>query len=349
MEMQTRIANVVDKIGDDAKYDNCVKALLANKSIQAWILKCCVDEYKEFDLQQIEECIQGTPEVSAKAVHRNEGDKTEKSLLDGNQEIIGDNSEDSSVTEATITYDVRFTSLVPKTDKTVELIINVEAQKNRPNYDLRSRVVYYMSRLISGQYGTVFHKSEYDKLEKVYSIWFCVDVPNYMKNTISGIRLNEEAIYGNPQLKPDAVDLMCGIIVRLGDAKKKTDSKILNLMNTILSSEVSVGEKKRVLRDDYQIAITEELESEVAEMCNLSQSIREKSEAIGLKKGEAIGLEKGEAIGLEKGEAIGLKKGMINTIVELVTDGLLPIRDAAKKLGVSEEEFCKKYPQVRST
>ena len=320
MEMQTRIANVVDKIGDDAKYDNSVKALLANKSILTWILKCCVDEFREFELQQIEECIQGTPEVSTKAVHRNEGDKADKPLLDGNKEIIGDNSEDSSVTETKITYDVRFTALVPMTEKTVELIINVEAQKNRPNYDLRSRVIYYMSRLISGQYGTVFHKSEYDKIEKVYSIWFCVDVSNYMKNTISGIRLNEDAIYGNPQLKPDAVDLMRGIIVRLGDAEEKTDSEILNLMNTLLSSEVSVSEKKRVLRDDYQIAITEELESEVAEMCNLSQSVREKGKA----------------------------EGKINTIVELVMDGLLSIRDAAKKLGVSEEEFCKRYPQVRS-
>lgn len=63
-------------------------------------------------------------------------------------------------------------------------------------------------------------------------------------------------------------------------------------------------------------------------MCNLSQSVREK----------------GEAIGLEKGKA----EGKINTIVELVMDGLLSIRDAAKKLGVSEEEFCKRYPQVRS-
>ena len=39
------------------------------------------------------------------------------------------------------------------------------------------------------------------------------------------------------------------------------------------------------------------------------ESIRLKSEAIGLKKGETIGLKKGEAIGLEKGEAIGLEKG----------------------------------------
>ena len=283
MERQTRIANVVDKVSDDAKYDNSVKALLANKSILTWILKCCVDEFKSFDLKQISDCIQGTPEISTKAVHRNEEDEV---VLDGNEEIIGDNSEDSSVTETKITYDLRFTALVPMTDKAVELIINIEAQKNRPNYDLRSRVIYYMSRLISAQYGTVFHKSEYNKIEKVYSIWFCVDVPNYMKNTISGISLNEDVIYGNPKLNPKAVDLMRGVIVRLGDAKEDTDNDILKLMNTLLSSEVNVDEKKRILKNEFNIAITEELESEVSEMCNLSQSVREQGEAIGIEKGK---------------------------------------------------------------
>ena len=277
MIRQTRIANVVDSTADQASYDNSVKAILANRSILAWILKFCVDEFKPYDIERIAECIQGNPDVATKAVHRNESDV----VLDGNSEIVGDNSEDSSVSESKITYDLRFTAVVPETDGVVELLINVEAQKKMQSYKLEKRVIYYMSRLISGQYGTVFTKSDYGKIAKVYSIWFCVDTQEYMKNTISKITLKQESVYGNPRLNPEATDLMQGVIVSLGASNEKVDNGILNLMNTLLSHTVSAEEKKRMLQEDFRIAITEELESEVSEMCNLSQSIREHAETVG--------------------------------------------------------------------
>ncbi len=277
MEQQTRIANVIDSVGTNASYDNAVKSLLANKSILAWILKCCVAEFKPFSLATIVECIKGNPEVSTKAVHRNEADVE---VLNGNEDVIGDNSEDSSVSETKITYDLRFTAVVPDTAQPIELIINVEAQKNKVSYDIEKRVIYYMSRLISGQYGTVFTHSEYGKIQKVYSIWFCMPTADYMKNTISGISLKPDVVYGNPKLKPNSVDLMRGVIVNLGDVKEAGDNEILKLMNTLLSSTISADEKKRVMQDDFKIAMTEELESEVAEMCNLSQSVLEQGEII---------------------------------------------------------------------
>ena len=275
MEQQTRIANVIDSVGSDASYDNAVKSLMANKSILAWIMKCCVAEFKSFGLTTIAECIKGNPEVSTKAVHRNEADLE---VLDGNKEIIGDNSEDSSVSETKITYDLRFTAVVPDTAQPIELIINVEAQRNKIPYDIEKRVIYYMSRLISGQYGTVFTHSEYGKIQKVYSIWFCFPTADYMKNTISGISLKPDVVYGNPKLKPNSVDLMRGIIVNLGDANGVKDNDILKLMDTLLSSTISIDEKKRVMQDDFKIAMTEELESEVAEVCNLSQMVLEQGQ-----------------------------------------------------------------------
>ncbi len=278
MEQQTRIANVIDSVGSNASYDNAVKSLLANKSILAWILKCCVTEFKPFSLATIVECIKGTPEVSTKAVHRNEADVD---ALNGNEEVVGDNSEDSSVSETKITYDLRFTAVVPDTEQPIELIINVEAQKNKVSYDIEKRVIYYMSRLISGQYGTVFTHSEYGKIQKVYSIWFCVTTADYMKNTISGISLKPDVVYGNPKLKPNSVDLMRGVIVNLGDVNEAEDNDILKLMNTLLSSTISADEKKRVMQDDFKIAMTEELESEVAEVCNLSQSVLEQGKIEG--------------------------------------------------------------------
>lgn len=274
MEKQTRIANVIDSVNTEARYDNKAKALLANKAILAWILKCCVKEFEPFDLAIIEECIEGAPDVATKAVHRNEADK----MLDGNQEIAGNNSEDSSATETTVTYDIRFKAVVPNSKEVVELIINVEAQTTNPSYPLESRVVYYMSRLISGQYGTVFTHSQYGRIEKVYSIWFCTGAPDYKKNTISGIALKNEAIYGSSTLNEEATDLMQGVIVNLGNPEDNVDSNILKLMNTLLAKSISAEEKKRVMQDDFKIKMTEELEMEVSEMCNLSQEIKMEGE-----------------------------------------------------------------------
>ncbi len=283
MEQQTRIANVIDSVGINAIYDNAVKSLLANKSILAWVLKCCVTEFKSYSLTTIVGCIKGKPEVSTKAVHRNEADVE---VLDGNQEVVGDNCEDSSVSETKITYDLRFTAIVPDTAQPIELIINIEAQKNKVSYDIEKRVIYYMSRLISGQYGTVFTHSEYGKIQKVYSIWFCMTTNESMKNTISGISLKPDIVYGNPKLKPHSVDLMRGIIVNLGDVKDSVDNDILKLMNTLLSGTVGADEKKRVMQDDFKIAMTEELESEVADVCNLSQCLLEQGRAEGILQGE---------------------------------------------------------------
>ena len=309
-ERQTRLANIIDAVGDKAKYDKCVKALLSNKSILAWILKCCVKEFADCDLAKIAECIEGTPDIATKAVHKNEADVP----LDGNEEIRGDNTEDSSITEQTITYDIRFTAIVPDTKEIVELLINVEAQKKDEGYPLEKRVIYYLSRLISGQYGTVFKHSHYEKIQKVYSIWFCGGAPNYKKNTISGISMRNDAIFGNVSLNHEAVDLMQGVIVNLGEAEEKVDSDILNLMNTLLSSKVSETEKKRVMQEDFNIIMTEELESEVSDMCNLSQGIWDS--------------------GIEKGK----KEQSIENALKMIADGQLSLEKIAQYSGLTLEE-----------
>ena len=55
-------------------------------------------------------------------------------------------------------------------DIPIELIINREVQlDSSPGYPIEKRAVYYCSRLISAQYGTIFAHSEYQKLRKVYS------------------------------------------------------------------------------------------------------------------------------------------------------------------------------------
>ncbi len=46
--------------------------------------------------------------------------------------------------------------------------------------------------------------------------------------------------------------------------------------------------------------------------------------------------------GIRKGELDGIRKGKMQSLVELVKDGLLSVSEAAKRLSMSEEEL-KKY------
>ena len=176
MEVENALARRLDTAGDKARYDKACKSLLSSVQILARILKYCVSEFRECDIKDIEEqYIEGEPIISKREVHQDEQGEF----------IQGMDTEDSSMTEGTVYFDIMFYVLLPNSDKRVRMIINVEAQnKFDPGYPLIMRGIYYGSRMISSQYGTVFDKSHYEKIEKVYSIWICPDPPVDRKNTI---------------------------------------------------------------------------------------------------------------------------------------------------------------------
>ena len=72
-----------------------------------------------------------------------------------------------------------------------------------------------------------------------------------------------------------AMTLMEVVIVNLGDADKESDLEILDLLNTLFSLSISPETKKARLQDDFGIAMTEEFESEVQDMCNLGKALVE--------------------------------------------------------------------------
>lgn len=71
---------------------------------------------------------------------------------------------------------------------------------------------------------------------------------------------------------------------------------ILRLLEVLLSSERSIEEKKKILQEDFDIKMTQELEREVSEMCNLSDSVEQK----GIAKGRAYGIAEGIAMSIRK-------------------------------------------------
>lgn len=54
---------------------------------------------------------------------------------------------------------------------------------------------------------------------------------------------------------------------------KITNLLIYRLLNVLLSSETTPKEKERILHDDFDIEMTQNLEREVSLMCNLSQDV----------------------------------------------------------------------------
>ena len=73
--------------------------------------------------------------------------------------------------------------------------------------------------------------------------------------------------------------------------------------------------------------MTETFESEVDDMCNLSQGIAEEAMQKGIEKGRQKGIEQ------------GLQQGRTHILIELVNDGVLTIEKAAEKARMPVEEF----------
>lgn len=266
MEVENILAKKIDAAGQNASYDSNCRNLLANKQILAWILKTCVTEFKDCSIKDIEEkYIQGTPQISEVAVHRDESAE----FIDG----IG--KEDVSMKEGTAIYDIYFWVISPKDGGMIRLLINVESQNDfYPGYPLVKRGVYYCSRMISSQYGTEFSDSHYEKLKKVYSIWVCTSPPKYRRNTITAYSMNEQNIVGEVAEQRENYDLLTVLAIGLGGGHgDKNYEGLLKMLEVLLSDEVLPEEKKKILKREFDIAMTKTMEREAMEMCNLSKGI----------------------------------------------------------------------------
>ena len=185
MIRQTGLAQAIDIAENRAKYDECAKKLLSYKAIIAWILKSCTKEFSQYEVQYIcDNCLKEEAEVSTHAVHQDELGKDKR--LGGDERVEGMHTESNSIQEHTIYYDIRLPAFLPEGNERVRLILNLEIQlDDTPGYPIVKRNLYYCCRLVSSQYGTDFTNSHYEKIKKVYSIFICMNPPNYRKNTIN--------------------------------------------------------------------------------------------------------------------------------------------------------------------
>lgn len=319
MGVETTISQGLHVTDLQAGYDAACKRVLSEKAILARIMKACLEEYKDCDVKDIaEKYIEGQPQVSAVPVLPDEENST---IIDGMD------TEDKSVREGNITYDIRFNAIAPGSEEEIGLIINMEAQNEfNPGYPLIKRGIYYCSRMISSQYGRVFTKSHYEKIKKVYSIWICMNPHKEWQNTITRYRLVEEHLVGRAKEEGKNYDLLSIIMLCLGGPNREHYEGVIRMLDILLGSENSVAEKRKILQDEYDIEMTQAIDKEVSVMCNLSEGVLAK------------GLERGIARGLEQGRAEGAAENTLASIKNLVKNLGISVEKAMSILEVPKAE-----------
>ena len=296
-------------------YDAACKNVLADRYILANILKECVEEFQKEKIVYIAtKCIQGAPEIGKVPLRTDE-----EALL----KLDGLNTESSSLTEGVVYYDIRFRAVLPHSERTIKLIINVEAQNNfKPGYSLLKRAMYYCCRMLSAQYGTVFSHADYDSMEKVYSIWICTHPTADWEYTITKYGMQETNLQGKAQAAKEEYDLLVPVMVCLGKTHYRKLQGLLRLLNMVLlhRSGDKKDEVEKELLEQFHVKMTPNIEKGVAEMCNLSEGIYRDGIEAGVAQGVAQGMAQGMAQGVAQGVAQGREESAKDMVLSLLKE-----------------------------
>ncbi len=131
----------------------------------------------------------------------------------------------------------------------------------------------------------------------------------------------------------------------------------LELLSLVFTAKASAAEKIKEMETKYGMETSTETGEGMERMCNLSDLIEKEAMEKGLRQGMQEGIQQGMLEGLQQGmqkgiqqgmqEGIqqGMQKGKLDMLVSLVKDGLVTAVEAAKRAGLTQEEFQKKLIQ----
>ena len=268
MEEQLELA--IKNVAENAQYDKYAKKLLSNKVFLAYILKDTIPDLSGLSPAEIIPLIEGEVEVSEVPV--DPGMTNQYMNMSGNR-ITGNNTEDSELEEGTIIYDIIF--YVRLINGLSRMIINIEAQKDR--------AIFYTSRMISSQKEREFTNSHYENMIKVFSIWLCF---NMRENCLNYFYVDDNAVIGHHVWSGDQ-DLFNFVLVGLDQdytekmQEERSESELHHMLGIIFSDRLNGKEKVKLLQEDLQIYVSDEMKEELDVMCNLSYGIEERGRAEG--------------------------------------------------------------------
>ena len=281
----------------EAQYDEHVKRILCNRYVLAWILKNTTEGFSGIPINQIaEECI--SEDISISKVRVMPG-QTNADIVEENVEsisvrnkkperILGSNTEDKVPGEGGIFYDIRFSAYTPGKAEATKILLNLEAQKTfYKKYALVTRGIFYGARMLSAQMDTEFTADDYSGMKKVYSIWICMNAPNYIGNAVAEYSIKKtDIIAGIPDVKED-YDKISIVMICLNGMKEGRDKGegFIRLLNTLLAEDMTAEEKGKILTEEYDIEIDDNFGEEMSHMCNLGEGIRENALEEGRERG----------------------------------------------------------------
>ena len=211
-----------------AKLDEGAKRLLSLAPVLAVLLQKSVPELQNYTTEFIINAIKIRENVMV----------SPDFTVESRAKITADaNTESKVINEKTLFFDKIIDIKISDLESlAVNLIIDYEVQgetnPQKLGYPLEYRGVYYLSRLISSQLNYVEEDTkDYDRLNKVYSIWICLNgFADEEKNSIVSYSLQPQKIAGGDFKAPSA-DLMQLIVVKLGDSNAgNIDSELMRFL-----------------------------------------------------------------------------------------------------------------------
>ncbi len=258
-----KISHTILANNDKLAYDEAVKRFLSFKGMIAYILKNTVKEFRNFTIEEIMSCIEDVG-VS----NRN---------VDMDEIISGMNTENVTISEGIRKFDILFSVTIKLEDIYEKIIVNIEAQNTMTTYNLLKRAEYYVSRIISSQYGREFVKSDYDDIKKVISIWLCTNEQT-QKGHMDIYKNYHEYNHLMSHLYNDAEDFYTIIMVNIGES----DNAFINTMNLLFSDE-DASKKIEALKKEIGDILEDK---EVRDMCNFSEVVYARGMNKGIEKGK---------------------------------------------------------------
>ena len=151
------------------------------------------------------------------------------------------------------------------------------------------RAIYYCARLISAQRGAGPAAHDYALLEKVYSIWLCIDAPPEEQGTIALYSIQEKNLYGSIERPRKDYDLQSAVFVGLPKNCGYNGNEFIRTLAALFSLDTNVDEKMAALERGLGPELAREFKGDAETMGNLTEWAIE----TGIERGMKQGLEQG--------------------------------------------------------
>ena len=267
------------------KYDEAAKAIWRNREILAPLLKYSIEELKEESIESIMKLI------DADSIDE------DAPVSDLPPTVTALESEQSSLTEKRITFDLKFKVKNPRlSDGNILVMLHIDLEfqnKYRPtlpdgrSYPMIKRAIYYAAREISSQLGRITNLTNYADMEKVVSIWIVnEEVPKEIENTATRYYIEKEDYIGTTNEPKEDYDLIEIVIIRRGGSNDITEP-LFEYLKSVYDADIEGIDKYTPASENL------ELKEEVMRMPGMGQVIFDRGLSQGVQQGISQGISQG--------------------------------------------------------